>query len=1814
MSRASRVASLLLPLAAACGNIDEYPYADCPSNGVENCPCRSSGRCDTRADGTRLVCLDDVCRVPDCGGEGGLAVGCSCGGAGTCGAGLICLNGACVADTGQSLVPPGSPKCYTPCRGGYVAADGQFVPCSEQGLLAGCIGGAICDRGTCVVPRSSTRGALTSSSALSSPETGTCNQAADCADFQTCIDHRCYSDCERDVDCREGRQCVKMVCRLPCMTDAVDACPAGEFCSTKDGQAGFCTALADSDAPGEPPLAGTFSLSAERLEMSNTQDTASFRIVNNTPAFLDFTVTKLSHTEFTDEGPVVVTEYPLHWLLLGSETTTPAQVQELVVGVEGNGGIAEIRLAGADNPTLSRWEAVLQISNHRLGEQTVRLSYAQSPEGQWAGRVYYFANFGTLGLDAWLADRSNRDKLSVVGNAFLRRWGALRDSRISVDEFRAMLNATLTESWRWPSVEARCPNETSPNPNAACYLYDNAVGLSVYSDYLPDNPIPTGMVDFPIVLNLRAVDAQTAPGVWQGKIVSSESLQYAGDPAVELVFGGNPMNCTSSAGGACVTLLESFGAEVFVGGRYETTPADVTCHRAASGTFKHQAFPWLVPGFEADTEVGSDGHRYRYECRDKLLPFGDLQSRHALNISLAASNPIPDGATRRRQIELVDGALIDQETLFIIFREQFPSFLDTNDTEGFSAYGVMELVRSPATLTDDDYRGAAPADVRVPPGIAGVGCDADLLADLFPTSRFYGDPVYGPIPSTGVTAATAGIVAETVIEGTVPTGGAPPVIDGAHAEKVHYYCEDTDLFDGGPQDYDDPLSPGWQRVRVACPPGSRVEYFTLQGGGAGQESIANLPCQVVCADQACIDAKATKCSSTLASWKVNGTHAIRWNVIWRCADPDAVYCDADRLDLRAGKVFYGEEVIEAVARPVDLEIDDAFRYKTKFRNRSGKNIGFAPEMCIPNSDDVPYCYDPPAIEAIRDRVDCAAHLYTHFYQELTPATQVKLRDFLVRSFAYGEEFVFGLATPVIHDGFERLNAELLIMMGDEAYTSAFKSRFDLAGLSLASFKGSLFEPDGIDLSGGAGYEMFSLYLATQYYQTALDRFYKLSPVIWESIGELPPGQSFITQGTVTSYFSRLIRASAQKTRAASEIAKRYQGFNRPDLARLVVERAYTSAYLESIILSRLMLKVVDVASPSDKAQIEKEVENAQRIYRMALLDMRNVYTDIVDNLTFFGFDPDYIPFPALNPLDTNAFTAVMARALRKLEIAAEKEIIALADDRAFETDSALFQAELASLADEYETELGNICGTFAVNEGGDTVIYPAIPDYAHLHAKASLLGDPCGLMGNGELHGAIVELEVAKLDFESIKLAQKNLKEQIADLNAQLAEQCGRIHEFKNFYIGMQQGIIAAQTAVNALDAAINITDRWLGYTTDLIDYAGCTVGVATDCPTKAAVATTFGTIAAIGHTVATIAEIAKVPLQTTIAELEQGIAYEEIEQECEALTIDTKYAVKDLVRQATELHLETIKVQYGVQLAASQVEKLRHDATSLMAGQADATELLINVEAARNDPNVRIYRNDAILNADRTFQAAVREAYKATKVYEYYTSQSYAALDKLFLVRMVAHGDYSLESYLAELEEAFIEFEELYGLPDTRVQVISLRDDVLAIPRLGPDSTAYSEEQRTALLRQRIQDVTLLDPRGYIVMPFSTSLDRLSPLTRNHKILYLEAEVIGDDVGDQLGRIYVQQRGTGVVRRVDGDKSFYSFPERTAVVDTFFNGERAFSDAVYRNERLRDRPVVNTGWELVFNQKDEFVNDDILLSSLSDVRLYVYYTDFTEL
>ena len=296
-----------------------------------------------------------------------------------------------------------------------------------------------------------------------------------------------------------------------------------------------------------------------------------------------------------------------------------------------------------------------------------------------------------------------------------------------------------------------------------------------------------------------------------------------------------------------------------------------------------------------------------------------------------------------------------------------------------------------------------------------------------------------------------------------------------------------------------------------------------------------------------------------------------------------------------------------------------------------------------------------------------------------------------------------------------------------------------------------------------------------------------------------------------------------------------------------------------------------------------------------------------------------------------------------------------------------------------------------------------------------------------------------------------------------------------------------------------------------------------------------------------------------------------------------------------------------------------------LEAEWADTEQLAVDGAGAQADPTRRIFKNDAIRNAEQSFDVALRTAWQATLTYEYYAGVSYPQREALFLARLVERGDVNLRRYVEDLREAFFGFGQTFGNPDTRVSRISLCDDIFAVPRLGPNGEIRTSEWRTNECRRMLKDPANLDPSGAIRIPFSTDFRGLSPRTVNHKILFVEVGLQGDLGGDGVARIYLEATGTGVVTGTDGDRRFYTFPPRTAVLNPFFSGDdgRAFGQdadgaitgpnrSIYRSYRFRERPVVQSGWSLVLDQRSEAVNRDIDLSAVNDIVVDIFYTDFT--
>ncbi|MEM1007905.1 MAG: hypothetical protein AAGJ35_02770, partial [Myxococcota bacterium] len=392
-----------------------------------------------------------------------------------------------------------------------------------------------------------------------------------------------------------------------------------------------------------------------------------------------------------------------------------------------------------------------------------------------------------------------------------------------------------------------------------------------------------------------------------------------------------------------------------------------------------------------------------------------------------------------------------------------------------------------------------------------------------------------------------------------------------------------------------------------------------------------------------------------------------------------------------------------------------------------------------------------------------------------------------------------------------------------------------------------------------------------------------------------------------------------------------------------------------------------------------------------------------------------------------------------------------------------------------------------------------------------------------------------------------------------------------------------------------------------------------TDCPSAAVAFGFFAGLSVISEATMTALYLDTKSAQEEIKEQDQKFEQKQMTIECDAdgtARVDSEIRIEQLKQQLLVIGLDILQTRYDVALGLSQIKGVQDRVKRLIAQQEQVTQQVINIQAARNDPNIRIYQNDAIIAAERTFNQAMSAAYEATVVYEYYTGTSYRDKNKLFLTRMISAGDNTLEAYISDLEIAFRDFEKSNGKPDIRVMILSLKDDILNVPTSLESGEPLTTIQREARLQKMLNDPQRVNAEGFIAFPFPLSVlrddSRVSPLTNNHKILYIEAEIIGGDLGDGVGRLYLRQKGTGVVR-IPGDLSYYALPQRTAVINPFFNATKDLDRSIYQNFRLRDRPLGNTHWELLLNQFSEKENQDINLNSINDIKLYIYYNDFTQ-
>jgi len=580
MRRTGSLLALLLLVLPAC---EKHVLSGAP--GTESGPCLEEERCRL----PELACRHGICVV----------------------ARALCENGQCA---------PVHPTCWTPCSGDLSADDGTVRVCSAEGLMEGCLGDSVCDRGSCVQPAAAqavqaltgecvddvctVRQALTETECETDPRC--CLSETGCPEHQRCIRGGCYSNCERDADCPVGQDCIRHACREPC--DRTRPCPQeGEVC----GDDGYCLALVDTEVPPVARPEGDFEVSLSRIAFTRNVQETELTITNTGAGPQTFVVRKLLQSSVREDGWQDVRlaedgDTPLTWLRMGVGGTNA--VQEFPVTIPG-GRSSTVQISNARNPVLSRWTGALEVGHRLWGVHRIALSYGEGLKGSWRGKVHYFGVFpdgddpetGASPLDAWRADRGNVALLDPVPNAFLKAWARFRNGAFSLTHLGALVDATLTGSWQYDRVQELC-REAGFGVNAACAPTAGAGSESVMA-YTSDryiDRIPTGVVELDLALNLRQAqehelaDPEQCDGAehcYVGRIVSRDALQYAGDPAVALTLSADPFSCDPALSwqAGCAVAIEALISRIEVGGRYLPDEDEPGCQapRACAGRRGH---------------------------------------------------------------------------------------------------------------------------------------------------------------------------------------------------------------------------------------------------------------------------------------------------------------------------------------------------------------------------------------------------------------------------------------------------------------------------------------------------------------------------------------------------------------------------------------------------------------------------------------------------------------------------------------------------------------------------------------------------------------------------------------------------------------------------------------------------------------------------------------------------------------------------------------------------------------------------------------------------------------------------------------------------------------------------------------------------------------------------------------------------------------------------------------------------------------------------------------------------------------------------
>ncbi|HQP33675.1 MAG TPA: hypothetical protein PLI95_00785 [Polyangiaceae bacterium] len=558
----------------------------------------------------------------------------------------------------------------------------------------------------------------------------------------------------------------------------------------------------------------------------------------------------------------------------------------------------------------------------------------------------------------------------------------------------------------------------------------------------------------------------------------------------------------------------------------------------------------------------------------------------------------------------------------------------------------------------------------------------------------------------------------------------------------------------------------------------------------------------------------------------------------------------------------------------------------------------------------------------------------------------------------------------------------------------------------------------------------------------------------------------------------------------------------------------------------------------------------------------------------FGVPGGYVPFvyrdSAVSKGATN-FEQMASIAGESLTHYAKAETAFKESDRAFELNEQQLRAELQNTRTQYDTQIKTICGSAF---DPDAVTGP--------ESWAA-----CGAQGAGQVGELVLEIERANASLHSAEGRIQGMKDKIAiDQNALVQSQ--QVHaETLQFLDRNGQAL-----------AALAIADATIRAEQKLVEVSA------------------QSNIANFGAPIAMAAFDAVLEMMRGAIEAEKQRL-----QTAQSMRFEQASAQLDLINGMANIQKQTIDlVQLGIDIEQDSVAvllaKLRarnavEQAKMLWDTRQQSLDVITSQLNPTNDPAFRIVRDKLAVELLASRRTAQRQLFLAGRALEYEINQSLAAMGPAVLS---ASNEMRLSSLSSCLDLIHSNYLMAYGTPQEYSTTVSVRK-MLGITGVRKDEVTDEELTEGAQFRQLLLRNENLDGKGGVGIAFPTNLQPDNGLWSSNvcldRVVSVQAQIVGDFLGDNDARVQLVLDGGGVVRSCGEEKvETWSFGAESApssaAIANIQAGVNTYGEAP-ANKSLFGCPVAAATWSvLVPGGSTEPANKDLDLTKIEDIVLKI--------